>query len=118
MTTATQHRRTSLNPDKAPKMSRRMYLNGREVRGMTDEKTERSRRVAAIKETAKSTNGGRSYLLRGLWACRLAAGLNQRQLAQAMGSTQRTVGQLERGDRALVRGARSSARGFAQRWRS
>ena len=32
--------------------------------------------MAAIKETAKSTNGGRSYLLRGLWACRLAAGLD------------------------------------------
>jgi DNA-binding Xre family transcriptional regulator len=57
---------------------------------MNDEKTERSRRVAAIKETAKSTNGGRSYLLKGL---------DQRQLAQAMGSTQATVGQLERGDR-------------------
>jgi transcriptional regulator with XRE-family HTH domain len=66
---------------------------------MNDEKTERSRRVAAIKETAKSTNNGRSYLLKGLWACRLAAGLDQRQLAQAMGSSQRTVGQLERGDR-------------------
>ena len=63
---------------------------------MNDEKTERSRRVAAIKETAKSTNGGRSYLLKGLWACRLAAGLDQRQLAEAMGSSQRTVGQLER----------------------
>ena len=55
--------------------------------------------MAAIKETAKSTNNGRSYLLKGLWACRLAAGLDQRQLAQAMGSTQATVGQLERGDR-------------------
>ena len=66
---------------------------------MTNEKTERSRRVAAIKETAKSTNGGRSYLLRGLWACRLAAGLTQRELADAMGGSQATVGQLERGDR-------------------
>jgi DNA-binding Xre family transcriptional regulator len=74
-------------------------LKGKEVIGMNDEKTQRSRRVAAIKETAKSTNGGRSYLLKGLWACRLAAGLDQRQLAQAMGSTQATVGQLERGDR-------------------
>ena len=52
---------------------------------MNDKKTERSRRVAAIKETAKSTNGGRSYLLRGLWACRLAAGLTQRELADAIG---------------------------------
>jgi DNA-binding XRE family transcriptional regulator len=74
-------------------------LKGKEVRGMNDEKSERSRRVAAIKAAAKSTNGGRSYLLPGLWACRLAAGLNQHQLAQAMGSSQATVGQLERGDR-------------------
>jgi DNA-binding Xre family transcriptional regulator len=80
-------------------MSGAPNLKGKEVRGMNDEKTERSRRVAAIKETAKSTNGGRSYMLKGLWACRLAAGLNQRQLAEAMGSTQATVGQLERGDR-------------------
>jgi DNA-binding Xre family transcriptional regulator len=80
-------------------MSGAPNLKGKEVRGMNDEKTERSRRVAAIKETAKSTNGGRSYLLKGLWACRLAAGLDQRQLAEAMGSTQATVGQLERGDR-------------------
>jgi DNA-binding Xre family transcriptional regulator len=89
----------SSNPGKARKINRRTNLNGREVRGMTDEKTERSRRVAAIKETAKTTNGGRSYLLKGLWACRLAAGLNQRQLAEAIGSSQATVGQLERGDR-------------------
>jgi DNA-binding Xre family transcriptional regulator len=80
-------------------MSCATNLKGKEVIGMTNEKTERSRRVAAIKETAKSTNGGRSYLLKGLWACRLAAGLDQRQLAEAMGSSQRTVGQLERGDR-------------------
>src|SRR5215207_6737418 len=80
-------------------MSCTKNLKGKEVRGMTNEKTERSRQVAAIKETAKSTNGGRSYLLKGLWACRLAAGLDQRQLAEAMGSSQGTVGQLERGDR-------------------
>jgi DNA-binding Xre family transcriptional regulator len=74
-------------------------LNGEEVRSMTDEKEERRHRVAIIKATAQSANNGRSYLLKGLWACRLAAGLNQRQLAEAMGSTQATVGQLERGDR-------------------
>ena len=66
---------------------------------MSDETTVRPNRVAIIKETAESANGGRSYLLKGLWACRLAAGLDQRQLAEAMGSTQATVGQLERGDR-------------------
>jgi hypothetical protein len=80
-------------------MSCATNLNGKEVREMNDEKMERSRRVAAIKEAAKSTNGGRSYLLKGLWACRLASGLTQRQLAAAMDSTQATVGQLERGDR-------------------
>jgi transcriptional regulator with XRE-family HTH domain len=66
---------------------------------MTDDKEARRHRVAIIKETAESTNNGRSYLLKGLWACRLAAGLSQRQLAQAMGSSQATVGQLERGNR-------------------
>ncbi len=71
MTTATQQRKTPLNPDKARMMSRRTYLNGREVRGMTDETKE----------------------------CRHRVAINQGQLAQAMGSTQRTVGQLERGDR-------------------
>jgi DNA-binding XRE family transcriptional regulator len=99
MTVATRVPPKSSNPDKAQKMSRRTNLNGREVRGMTDETEERRHRVAIIKETAQSANNGRSYLLKGLWACRLAAGLNQRQLAQAMGSTQATVGQLERGDR-------------------
>jgi DNA-binding Xre family transcriptional regulator len=81
-------------------MSRRTNLIGGEVRGhMTDETEQRRHGVAIIKETAESANNGRSYLLKGLWACRLAAGLDQRQLAQAMGSTQRTVGELERGDR-------------------
>jgi DNA-binding Xre family transcriptional regulator len=99
MTVATCEPLKSSNPGKAQKMSRRTNLKGKGVRGMNDEMTERSRRVAAIKETAKSSNGGRSYLLKGLWACRLAAGLNQRQLAEAIGSSQATVGQLERGDR-------------------
>jgi DNA-binding Xre family transcriptional regulator len=80
-------------------MSHRTYLNGREVRGMTDETEECRHRVALLKESAESANNARSYLLKGLWACRLAAGLNQHQLTQAMGSSQGTVGQLERGDR-------------------
>jgi transcriptional regulator with XRE-family HTH domain len=66
---------------------------------MTDETEECRHRGTLLKESAESANNGRSYLLKGLWACRLAAGLDQRQLAQAMGSTQATVGQLERGDR-------------------
>jgi DNA-binding XRE family transcriptional regulator len=80
-------------------MNCRTNLNGREVRGMTDETEQRRHGVAIIKETAESANNGRSYLLKGLWACRLAAGLDQRQLAEAIGSSQATVGQLERGDR-------------------
>jgi DNA-binding Xre family transcriptional regulator len=66
-----------------------------------EERTERHRQVAAIKERARSLNGGRSYLLQGLWACRLARGLTQRQLADMMGSSQTTVRKLER----LSRGA-------------
>jgi transcriptional regulator with XRE-family HTH domain len=68
---------------------------------MPEERTERHRQVAAIKKEARSLNGGRSYLLQGLWACRQAAGLTQRQLAERMGSSQTTVRKLER----LSRGA-------------
>jgi len=66
---------------------------------MPVERTERHRQVAAIKNEARSLNGGRSYLLQGLWACRQAAGLTQRQLAQMMGSSQTTVRKLERKSR-------------------
>jgi DNA-binding Xre family transcriptional regulator len=68
------------------------------------ERVERPNRVAAIKAAAESTNNGRSYLLRGLWACRLAAGLTQRELADAMGGSQATVGLLERGCRGAYLG--------------
>lgn len=71
---------------------------------VTEDIAERSRRVAAIKRAAKSTNNGRSYLLPGLWACRLAAGLTQRQLAEAMGGTQNTVRELERQERGAYPG--------------
>jgi DNA-binding Xre family transcriptional regulator len=64
-----------------------------------EERTERHRQVAAIKKRARSLNGGRSYLLQGLWACRQAAGLTQRQLAEMMGSSQTTVRKLERQSR-------------------
>ena len=66
---------------------------------MPDERAERRRRVAAIKRGATSANAGRSYLLRGLWACRLAAGLTQRQLAEMIGGNAATVRELERGRR-------------------
>ncbi len=66
------------------------------MREMPEERTDRHRQVAAIKVEARSVNDGRSYLLRGLWACRLSSGLTQRQLAQRIGSTPATVRELER----------------------
>src|SRR3954447_25718810 len=57
----------------------------KEVKKMPVERTERHRQIRAIKKEARSLNGGRSYLLQGLWACRQAAGLTQRQLAESMG---------------------------------
>ena len=66
---------------------------------MAQQRTERHRQIRAIKKEAKSLNGGRSYLLQGLWACRQAAGLTQRQVAQMMGSSQTTVRKLERQSR-------------------
>jgi transcriptional regulator with XRE-family HTH domain len=63
---------------------------------MPEDRTERHRQIRAIKKEAKSLNGGRSYLLQGLRACRLAAGLTQRQVAEMIGSNQSTVRQLER----------------------
>jgi DNA-binding Xre family transcriptional regulator len=66
---------------------------------MSEERTERHRQIRAIKKEARSLNGGRSYLLQGLWACRQAAGLTQRQLAEMMGSNQTTVRKLEQQSR-------------------
>jgi DNA-binding Xre family transcriptional regulator len=66
---------------------------------MHQEKAERRRQVAAIKEGAQTNNDGRSYLLPGLRACRLAAGITQRELAEKIGGTQATVRELERGYR-------------------
>ncbi|MDP9437622.1 MAG: helix-turn-helix transcriptional regulator [Actinomycetota bacterium] len=71
---------------------------------MSEEMAKRRRRVAMIKQGARSVNGGRSYLLPGLWACRLAAGLTQRQLAEAIGGTQSTVRELERQERGAYPG--------------
>jgi DNA-binding Xre family transcriptional regulator len=71
------------------------------VREMSQEAGERRRQVEAIKAGARTLNGGRSHLLQGLRACRLAAGLSQRQVAQRIGSNQTTVRELER----LSRGA-------------
>ncbi len=71
----------------------------KEVKDMCEERAERRRQVAAIKAEARSANDGRSYLLQGLWACRLASGCTQRQLAQMIGSNQATVRELEAGHR-------------------
>ena len=75
------------------------HPNWEEAKAMPDEKAERRRRLAAIKRGAMSANAGRSYLLRGLWACRLASGLTQRQLAGMIGGNAATVRELERGRR-------------------
>jgi DNA-binding XRE family transcriptional regulator len=66
---------------------------------MQQQRTERHRQIGAIKKEARSLNGGRSYLLQGLWACRQAAGLTQRQLAKMMGCSPTTVRKLERQSR-------------------
>ena len=68
---------------------------------MPEERTERHRQIRAIKKEARSLNGGRSYLLQGLWACRQAAGLTQRQLAEMLGSSQTTVRKLSTSKRTL-----------------
>jgi DNA-binding Xre family transcriptional regulator len=66
---------------------------------MREAREERSCQVSASKEAAKTNNGGRSHLLPGLRACRLTAGITQRELAARIGSTQATVRELERGYR-------------------
>jgi len=63
---------------------------------MIETRAENRLRVEAIKDGARTANGGRGYRLGGLWACRLAAGLTQRQLAELMGGSQTTVRELER----------------------
>ena len=63
---------------------------------MREAREERSRQVAVIKEGARTNTDGRSHLLLGLRACRLAAGISQRELAEKIGGTQAGVRQLER----------------------
>jgi len=63
-------------------------------------KHERRRQVEAVKRLGRDANG-RGLHLPGLWACRMAAGLTQRDLALAIGSNQATIHELER----LLRGA-------------
>jgi DNA-binding Xre family transcriptional regulator len=63
-------------------------------------KHERRREVEAIKKLERA-NPGRGVPLRGLWACRMAAGLSQRGLAARVGTSQGTIHSLE----SLSRGA-------------
>lgn len=58
----------------------------------------RRREVDAIKKL-EHADLGRGVPLRGLWACRMAAGLTQRGLAEAVGTNQGTIHSLERLDR-------------------
>jgi DNA-binding Xre family transcriptional regulator len=58
-------------------------------------KHDQRRQVDAVKRLARDTNS-RGLLIPGLWACRIAAGLTQRDLATAIGSNQATIHELER----------------------
>jgi DNA-binding Xre family transcriptional regulator len=62
-------------------------------------KTQRQREVQVIKKVIGPDQGGRGTYLPGLWACRLAAGLTQRELAERAGTGSVTIRQLERRDR-------------------
>ena len=61
-------------------------------------KAERHHRVEAIKKLGRDANG-RGLRLPGLWACRMAAGLTQRQLAMLVGTSQGTITSLETQER-------------------
>src|SRR5215211_1741408 len=56
--------------------------------------SERSREISAIKKEGRNRRG-RGVPLPGLWACRTAAGLTQRELAMLVGSSQGTITSLE-----------------------
>lgn len=52
-----------------------------------------------IKRSARSDQGGRGAYLPGLWACRLASGYSQQELAERAGTGRGTVRSLERQER-------------------
>src|SRR5215208_7463325 len=58
-------------------------------------KHDQRRQVDAVKRLGRDTNS-RGLLIPGLWACRIAVGLSQRDLAMAIGSNQATIHELER----------------------
>ncbi len=66
------------------------------------EQDERRRHVEAIKRGAKSAPDGRAIYCPGLWSCRVAAGLTQRELAEALGGSQNTIQKLEACERGAL----------------
>ena len=62
--------------------------------------SERSRGIEIVKRQGR-THHGRGVPLPGLWACRITAGLTQRELAMLVGTSQGTITSLE----TLERGA-------------
>jgi DNA-binding Xre family transcriptional regulator len=58
-------------------------------------KHDQRRQVDAVKRLGRDSKS-RGVHLPGLWACRMAAGLTQRDLALAIGSNQATIHELER----------------------
>jgi DNA-binding Xre family transcriptional regulator len=56
--------------------------------------SERSREISAIKKQGRNRHG-RGVPLPGLWACRTATGLTQRELAMLVGTSQGTITSLE-----------------------
>jgi predicted transcriptional regulator len=62
-------------------------------------KTERRREVKAIKRILESDHTSQGPFLRGLFACRLAAGLSQAELAERARVARTTIRGLESGNR-------------------
>jgi DNA-binding Xre family transcriptional regulator len=56
--------------------------------------SERSREISVIKKQGRNRHG-RGVPLPGLWACRTAAGLTQREQAMLVGTSQGTITSLE-----------------------
>jgi ribosome-binding protein aMBF1 (putative translation factor) len=74
---------------------------GGEEMASKESATERREQVGRITEQVGDAYGTRSVKLHGLWGCRQAANLTQRQLATLVGGSQTTIRSLE----ALRRGA-------------
>ena len=62
-------------------------------------KAERRREVQVIKKIIGPDQRSRGAFLPGLFACRMAAGVSQAELAELAGTGRGTVRSLERGDR-------------------